>query len=112
MMWVKQQKGWRMNCDVGEVTERLENEQSSFSNPAVALPTSQFILQPFRCFTHVTAHSPTLLLLLLHHRFFTWQATYGLAHLKMCNIVRKTWKGIKQTKMEGGQSKHLPKTAD
>ena len=24
-----QQKGWRMSCDVGEVTERLENEQSS-----------------------------------------------------------------------------------
>ena len=42
MTWVKQQKGWRMSCDVGkaleglendcdvgEVTERLENEQSS-----------------------------------------------------------------------------------
>ena len=22
----KRKKGWRMNCDVGEVTERLENE--------------------------------------------------------------------------------------
>ena len=31
---------------------------SLFSNPSVALPTSQLILQPFRCFTHVIAHSP------------------------------------------------------
>ena len=30
VMWVKRQKGWRMNCDVGEVTERLENEQSPY----------------------------------------------------------------------------------
>ena len=27
----KQKKGWRMNCDVGEVTERLENELCSIS---------------------------------------------------------------------------------
>ena len=90
-----------MSCDVGEVTESLENDQSftyvtahsdspsflslhlrhsSFSNPSLALPTSQLILQPFlflpmsqlilqpfRCFTYVTAHSQTLLLLLLNH---------------------------------------------
>ena len=31
---------------------------SSFSNPSIALPTSQLILQPFRCLTYVTAHSP------------------------------------------------------
>ena len=24
--WEKRKKGWRMSCDVGEVTERLENE--------------------------------------------------------------------------------------
>ena len=24
----KRKKGWRMNCDVGKATERLENEQS------------------------------------------------------------------------------------
>ena len=29
MTLVKQRKGWRMSCDVGQVTERLENEQSS-----------------------------------------------------------------------------------
>ena len=33
---------------------------SSVSNPSVASATSQLILQPFRCFTYVTAHSPTL----------------------------------------------------
>ena len=42
------------------------------SKSSVALPTSQLILQPFRCFTYVTAHSPTLLLLLLRHRLFTY----------------------------------------
>ena len=70
------------SCDVGEAEERLENEQSSpsvqalhlrhssLSNPSLALPTSQLILQPFCCFTYVTVHSPTLLLLLLRHRIF------------------------------------------
>ena len=29
MTLVKQRKGWRMSCDVGEVTEMLENEQNS-----------------------------------------------------------------------------------
>ena len=43
---------------------------NSFSNPSVALPTSQLILQPFRWFTYVTAHSPTLPLLHLRHSLF------------------------------------------
>ena len=76
--WIK----WRA-CDVGEAKERLKNEapspnfpslhlcQNSFSNPSVALPTSQLILQSFRCFTYVTVHSPTFLLLLLRHKLFT-----------------------------------------
>ena len=41
---------------------------------------SQLILQPFCCFTYVTVHSPTLLLLLLRHRIFTyvtWRAAHG-----------------------------------
>ena len=42
--------------------------RSSFLNPSVALPTSQLILQLFRCFTYITAHSPTFLSLLLRHR--------------------------------------------
>ena len=42
-----------------------------FSNPSVALPTSQLILQPFRRFTYITAHSPTFPLLHLRHTSFT-----------------------------------------
>ena len=91
--------GWRMSCDVGKATEGLEKElwrrwsdgkvgewaelhlrYSSFSNPSVALPTSQFILQPFRCFTYDTAHSPTLVSLLLRHRLFTWRAAQPFRH--------------------------------
>ena len=49
----------------------LHLRHSSFSNPSVALPTSQLILQIFRCFTYVTVHSPALLLLLLRHKLFT-----------------------------------------
>ena len=65
-------------------TYSLHLHHSSFSNPPVASPTSQLILQPFHCFTYVTAHSPTLLLLLLRHRLFsyvTWRAAYGLCCL-------------------------------
>ena len=43
-----------MSCD---------GKRSSFSNLSVTSPTSQLILQPFRPFTYVTAHSPTLQLL-------------------------------------------------
>ena len=93
MKYIKRRNGWRMSCDVGELTEMLENEQSSnththsrahsptfpslhlrhnsFSNPFVALPTSQLILQPFRCFTYVAAHSPVLPLLYLRHSSFS-----------------------------------------
>ena len=42
----------------------------SFSNLSVTSPTSQLILQPFRRFTYVTAHSPTLPLLHLRHSSF------------------------------------------
>ena len=53
-----------MSCDVGEVTERLENEQRS------NIHTAKLILQPFCCFRYITAHSPSLLLLYLHHSSF------------------------------------------
>ena len=53
-----------MSCDVGEVTERLENElylrHNSFSNSSVASPTSQFILKPFFRFSYVTGSLLTL----------------------------------------------------
>ena len=89
-----------MSCGVGEAAESLENElfpslhlrhsyfsnlpslylrHSSFSNPSVASPKSQLILQPFRRFTYVTAHSPTLLSVLLHLRIFTY-ITWRAAH--------------------------------
>ena len=84
-----------MSCDVGEVTESLENELSVASptsqlifQPSVALPTSQLILQHFRCFTYVTAHSPTLLSILLRHRLFTY-VTWRAAH-----VANRQVKGI------------------
>ena len=49
----------------------LHLRHSSFSNPSLALSTSQLILQPFLCFTYVTIHSPTLLSLLLRYKLFT-----------------------------------------
>ena len=49
----------------------LHLRHNSFSNPAVALPTSQLILQPFCCLTYVTVHSPTLPLLHLRHSSFS-----------------------------------------
>ena len=80
VMYEKRKKGWRMSGDVGQAMEGLENE-SSFSKLSVTSPTSQLILilQAFRHFTYVTAHSPTLLSLLLRHRIFTY-VTWRAAH--------------------------------
>ena len=63
--YVKQRKGWRMSFDVGKAREGLENAQSRAHSPSFTYatsPTSQLILilQAFRHFTYVTAHSPTL----------------------------------------------------
>ena len=78
-----------MSCDVGEVTERLENElftyvtthsptlpslylrHSSFSNPSVASCTSQIILQPFFRFSYVTGSFSTFPSLYLRHNSFS-----------------------------------------
>ena len=68
---------WR-SSDHSPTFPSLHLHHNSFSNPSVALPTSQFILQPFRCFTYVTAHSPTLLSLLLRHRLFIYRAAHGM----------------------------------
>ena len=46
-------------------------ELCSFYNISVTSPTSQLIFQPFRRFTHVTAHSSTLPLLHLRHSAFS-----------------------------------------
>ena len=55
-------------CRVGP---HIPLHESSFSNLSVTSPTSQHSLQPFRRFTYVTAHSPTLLSLLVRHKLFT-----------------------------------------
>ena len=52
----------------------------------LALPTSQLNLQPSRCFTYVTAHSPSLVSLLLRHRFFTY-VTWRAAHAPYQDIL-------------------------
>ena len=80
----------------------LHLRHSSFSNSSGALPTSQLILQPFRRFTYVTAHSPTLpllhcvtvhsptfLSLLLRHRLSTY-VIWRAAHAPVINIVSAT----------------------
>ena len=45
-------------------------QQSSFSNLSVTSPTPQLILQAFRRFTYITAHSQTFPLLHLRHSSF------------------------------------------
>ena len=65
-----------MSCDVGKATEGLDLRHSSFSNPSVASPKSQFILQPFFRFSYVTSPSlnspgePPMQDLLFHKRIF------------------------------------------
>ena len=60
-----------MSYDVGEATERLENEQSLILQPIpwLLLRHSSFS-NLFRHFNHVTAHSLTLLSLHLRHSSF------------------------------------------
>ena len=108
--YVKRRKGWRMRCALRPFTyvtthsptlPLLHLRHSSFSNPSfaspksqalhliggasfsnpyIASPTPQLILQPFRRFTYVTAHSTALPLLHLRHRqltYVTWRAAHG-----------------------------------
>ena len=61
---MKQRKRYRISCHVGKAPHSptltsLHLRHSSFSNPSAALPTSQLIRQPFRCFTYVIGTSPT-----------------------------------------------------
>ena len=74
--YVKLWKGWRMSCDVGKTTEGLENERWRRRSHGKGWI---LILQPFRYFTYVTAHSPTVVSLHLHHRLFTY-ITWRVAH--------------------------------
>ena len=60
-----------------------------FSNPSVALPTSQLILQSFHYFTYVTVHSATLLPLLLRHKLLLLPMhRFGL--LPVCETTKGT----------------------
>ena len=91
-----------MSCDVGEVTERLENELCydynyelcSFSKLSFASPTSQLILQLFHRFTYVTAHSPTLPLLHLRHSSFLNPsfASPTSQALHLIHLASRPWK--------------------
>ena len=73
-----------MSCDVGKVAEALKNELwCRWSDVRIgewdgaAAPTPQLILQPFRRFTHATAHSTALPLLHLCHRHFTYVTAHS-----------------------------------
>ena len=59
----KRKKGWRISCYVAKphspTFPSLHLSHSSFSNPSVASPTSQIILQPFFRFSYVTGSSLT-----------------------------------------------------
>ena len=57
-----------MSCDVGKVTEGMENELWRRWSDGNVGEWALFILQRFRRFTYVTSHSTTLLSLLLRHR--------------------------------------------
>ena len=68
-----------MSCDVGEVTEGLENElwcrwgdgKVGEWVELIVIVIAELILQPIRHFTYVTAHSTALQFLHLRHRHFT-----------------------------------------
>ena len=56
----------------------LHLHYSLFSNPSIALPTSQLILQSFRCFTYVIGTSPTSHLILQPFRRLTYVTAHSL----------------------------------
>ena len=66
-----------MSCDVGKATEWLENElwcrwsDGKVGGWTLLCVWALLILQPFRHFTYVTTHSPTLISLYLRHSSFS-----------------------------------------
>ena len=68
-----------MSCDVGKVTEGLENEfwrrwcdgKVGEWAKLIVIVIAKLILQPFRDFTYVTTNSPTLPSLYLRHSSFS-----------------------------------------
>ena len=68
-------------------------EKAQYKNPIFQGLISQLILQPSRCFTYVTAHSPTLLSLFLRHRLFTyvtWRASHDIYNWIFCVPMNPT----------------------
>ena len=103
MAWEKQRKGCRMSCDEGTAAEphspnliSLHLRHSSFSNPSAALPTSQLILQSFRCFTYVIGTSPTPKLILQPFRRFVYATAHSTTlpplHLRHRHFMYFTWR--------------------
>ena len=86
-----QLEGWRIRCDVGKATDGLENELCSFSNLSVTSPTSQLILQPFRRFTYVTAHYPTLPFLHLRHSSFSNPSFASPTSQALHHLASRPW---------------------
>ena len=106
-----------MSCDVGEVTKKvgewallnvayvcmssahsptfpsLHLRHNSFSNPSVALPTSQLILQSSFRYSYITAHSPTLPLLHLRHSSFSYPSFASpTSHaLHLIHLASRPW---------------------
>ena len=68
-----------MGGSPGDVSEKPVT-QEKLSKLSVTSPTSQLILQPFRRFTYVTAHSPTLPLPHLRHSSFSNPSFAFLRH--------------------------------
>ena len=81
--------------DVGEVCMTSLHLRHS-SNPSAALPTSQLVLQPFRCFTYVIDTSPTSQLILQPFCRFTYftarSTTLPLLHLRHRYFTYVTWR--------------------
>ena len=99
MTWVKLRKDWRL-CRASSynpfrrftyVTAHsltlpsLHLSHSPISNPSVAAPKSQLILQPLRHFTYVTAHSTILLSLYLRHSSLSYFSSLHLRHSSFHN---------------------------
>ena len=89
-------------CNVGEATEGLKNELwRRWSNGRVGeCATSQLILQPFRRFTYVTAHSRTLPLLHLLHSSFSNPsfASPTSQALHLIHLASRPWNVVKMRK--------------
>ena len=72
-------KGWRMSCDVGEAMERLENEQSS------QLQSQQSL------FSNLSVTSPTSQLILQHLRCFIYVTAHSPS-LPSLHLIHKSFK--------------------